>query len=229
MAGTSGGMVMNLTEMRTRITQMLMDSGEEIWPAEVLDEALRQALSAYSTAAPCTQEITVSIPATGDVDLSAVNGLVDVVEVRWPYQAGKAEALQPVNRITGWRCWRDLDKPTLELRSTSGTSPAGGEDLHLRYTTLHTLTGLDEAGLTTIPLVHFSLLVRGAAGFAALFRAIDKVEKRSYGSRRTEPSLLQNWGNAVLERFHHELDGLRRKTNPSRGAVRWRMDAWDSP
>jgi hypothetical protein len=220
---------MNLIEMRTRITRMLMDSGEEIWPGDVLDEALRQALSSYSTVAPCTREITVSIPAAGDIDLSAVNGLLDVIEARWPYQAGKAEALQPVNRITGWRCWRDLDKPTLELRTAAGTSPAGGEDLHLRYTTLHTLDGLDEAGFTSIPLVHFSLLVRGAAGYAALFRAIDKVEKRSYGTRRTEPSLLQNWGNAVLERFHHELEELRQRNMPVRGAARWRMDKWDSP
>lgn len=219
---------MNLTEMRTRVTQMLMDTGEDIWTADVLDEALRQALSAYSNAAPCTQEITISIPATGDIDLSAVNGLVDVVEVRWPYQAGKAEALQPVNRITGWRCWRDLDKPTLELRTMAGASPVGGEDLHVRYTISHLLDGLDGAAQSTIPLIHYSLLVRGAAGYAALFRAIDKVENRSYGSRRTEPSLLQNWGNAVLERFHHELEGLRKLHIPSRGAVRWRMDAWDS-
>lgn len=219
---------MNLTEMRTRVTRMLMDSGEEIWTAEVLDEAIRQALSAYSSAVPGTQEVTVSIPASGDVDLSAINGLVDVVEVRWPYQAGKAEALQPINRITGWRCWRDLDRPTLELRTAAGTTPAAGDDLHLRYTIPHSLDGLDDAELTSIPLVHFSLLVRGAAGYAALFRAIDKVEKRSYGSRRAEPSLLQNWGNAILERFQQELDGLRRRQMPTRGAVRWRMDAWDS-
>jgi hypothetical protein len=185
-------------------------------------------LAAYSAALPCTRVTSVSIPAAGDVDLSAIPALMDVVEVRWPYEAGKAEALQPVNRITGWRCWRDMDRPILELRTLQGSTPAAGEDLHLRYTIPHSLEGLDEAELTSIPPVHISLLVHGAAGYAALFRAIDKVEKRSYGSRRAEPSLLQSWSNAVLERFQHELDDLRRQHLPVRGAVRWRMDTWDS-
>lgn len=228
MEGASGGVVMTLTEMRTRITQMLMDTGTVIWTNDVLDEALRQALAAYSSAFPCVNAVTISVPASGDVDLSAINGLVDVVDVHWPFSPGKADTLQPVNRISGWRCWRDLDKPTLELRTTGSTAPAGGEDLRVRYTTAHTLSGLDGAALSTIPLIHFTLLVHGAAGYAALFRAIDKVENRTYGSRRTEPSLLQSWADAVLERFHRDLDALRGQKMPARGTPRWRMDTWDS-
>jgi hypothetical protein len=219
---------MTLTEMRTRVTQMLMDTGMAVWSTEVLDEALRQALAAYSTAAPCTGEVTITIPVAGDVDLNAVSGLVDVIDVRWPYQAGKADALQPVNRVTGWRCWRDLDKPTLELRTAAGTSPASGDDLRVRYTLAHQLSGLDGAEQSTIPLIHYTLLVRGAAGYAALFRAVDRVENRSYGSRRVEPTLLQSWADAVLQRFHRDLDGLRGRQIPPRGNPRWRMDVWDS-
>jgi hypothetical protein len=221
-------MALTLTEMHTRVTQMLMDTGEEIWSSTVLDEAIRQALSAYSLASPCLQDAVVTMPAVGDIDLSSLPGLAEVIAVRWPYQAGKSEALQPVNLVTGWRCWRDLDKPTLELRTRPGCNPPGDEPLLVRYTTGHTISGLDGASLSTIPLVHCSLLVHGSAGYAALFRAIDKVENRSYGSRRTEPSLLQSWSSAVIERFEHDLNNLRKQKLPQSSRPVWRMDQWDS-
>jgi hypothetical protein len=77
-------------------------------------------------------------------------------------------------------------------------------------------------------MIHCSLLVHGSAGYAALFRALDKVENRSYGSRRTEPALLQSWANGVLERFQHELDKLRWQHSPAETQPVWRMDAWES-
>ncbi len=48
-------MALTLTELHTRVSQMLMDTGEDIWPIAVLDEAIRQALAAYSLAFPCLQ------------------------------------------------------------------------------------------------------------------------------------------------------------------------------
>ncbi len=56
MEGAPHTMALTLTELHTRITQMLMDTGEEIWTAAVLDEAIRQALADYSLAFPCLQE-----------------------------------------------------------------------------------------------------------------------------------------------------------------------------
>lgn len=220
-------MALTLSELRTRITLMLMDTGEEIWPTDVLDEATRQALSAYSQSFPCLHETVLDMPATGDINLSSLPGLVDVVAVRWPYSEGKAEALQPINHVTGWRCWRDLDKPVLELRTLPGSLPTDGSRLMVRYTTGHSINGLDGAVISTVTPLHTALLVRGAAGYAALFRAIDKVENRSYGSRRIDPALLQSWGNAVLERFQLELEGLRRQKLPVSGRTVWRMDQWD--
>jgi hypothetical protein len=221
-------MALTLTELHSRVSQMLMDISEDIWPAAVLDESIRQALAAYSLAFPSLAEATIPLPASGDIDLSSLPGLADVIAVRWPFEDGKTEILQPINRVTGWRCWRDLDKPTLELRTVTGCSPAAGDVVRLRYTTGHAVNGLDGAETSTIPLAHCALLVCGAAGYAALFRAIDKVENRSYGSRRTEPSLLQNWGEALLDRFNRYLDALRKQRLPAGGRTRWRMDQWDS-
>lgn len=221
-------MDMTLEDLRARVSRMLMDTGEDIWPEAVLDEAIRQALSSFSQVVPCLNSAEIAIPASGDIDLSNLPGLVGVIAVRWPYETGKPEAVQPVNRVTGWRCWRDLDRPTLELRIAGGACPAGGETVLVRYTTGHAVSGLDSAEITTIPQAHDALLVRGVAGYAALFRAIDKVENRSYGSRRTEPSLLQHWADAVLERFNRDLDSLRRQRLSFNGTTRWRMDQWDS-
>jgi hypothetical protein len=214
--------------MHTRVSQMLMDTGEEIWPVSILDEAIRQALTAYSLASPCEQSAVLTMPARGDLDLSSLPGLAGVIAVRWPYAADKLEALQPANRVTGWRCWRDMDKTTLELRTLPGTNPVEGESLLVRYITGHSIGGLDGAETGTIPMIHCSLLVHGSAGYAALFRALDKVENRSYGSRRTEPALLQSWANGVLERFQHELDKLRWQHSPAETQPVWRMDAWES-
>lgn len=229
MEGAPRTMALTLIETRTRVTHMLMDTGQEIWPVDVLDEAIRQALAAYSQVFPCLRETVVPIPAAGDLDLSSLPGLVDVVALRWPYTAGKAESLQPPNRVIGWRCWRELDRPILELRTLPGSNPPVDDPLYVRYSCVHTVTGLDDALAGSVPPEHAALLVRGSAGYAALFRAIDKVENRSYGSRRTEPSLLQNWGNAVLERFQQELEGLRRQRLPVQNRTRWRLDRWDTP
>jgi hypothetical protein len=207
---------------------MLMDTGEEIWPQAILDEAIRQALTAYSLAAPCERSAVLTVPARGDLDLSSLPGLAGVTAVRWPYMADLPEALHPANRVTGWRCWRDMDKNTLELRTLPGTNPAQGDSLLVRYVTGHSVTGLNGAEASTIPLIHISLLVHGSAGYAALFRALDKVENRSYGSRRTEPALLQRWADGVLERFQHDLDRLHRQRSPAELQPAWRMDAWES-
>jgi hypothetical protein len=210
--------------MYTRVSQMLMDTGEEIWPQAILDEAIRQALTAYSLAAPCEQSAVLTVPARGDLDLSSLPGLSGVTAVHWPYDTDMPAA----NRITGWRCWRDMDKNTLELRTLPGTNPAQGDSLLVRYITGHSVDGLDGAEVSSIPLIHISLLVHGSAGYAALFRALDKVENRSYGSRRTEPALLQSWANGVLERFQRELDRLRKQRSPAELQPAWRMDAWES-
>ncbi len=228
MEGAPRTMALTLTETRSRVTHMLMDTGQEVWPVDVLDEAIRQALAAYSRIFPCLRETVVPIPAAGDLELTSLPGIVDVIAVRWPYTVGIAESLQPPNRVTGWRFWREPDRPILELRTLPGCNPPADDPLYVRYTCEHTVTGLDDAETGSVPPQHAALLVRGSAAYAALFRAIDKVENRSYGSRRTEPSLLQNWGNAVLELFQQELEGLRRQNLPVQSRTRWRLDLWDT-
>ncbi|NMB55131.1 MAG: hypothetical protein GYA15_10570 [Leptolinea sp.] len=221
-------MAVTLENLLDRITCALMDTGVEIWPFNVLEEAIRQALGAYSQVFPCLRETTITIPASGDLDLSSLPGLCEVIAVRWPYEAEKNESRQPPNRITGWRFWRELDRPILELRTLAGCDLLAGEDVYIRYTCGHSIAGLDEAGVSTVPEAHSALLVRAAAGYAALFRAVDRVENRSYGSRRVEPSLLQNWGEGMLEHFHQDLEKLRRQRLPLEGRICWRMDAWDT-
>ncbi len=227
MEGTPRAMALTLNDLQTRVSRMLMDTGEDIWPETILDEAIRQALSTYSQVFPCLNSAEIATPSSGDIDLGNLPGLSAVVAVRWPYETGKTEALQPVNRVTGWRCWREMDQPILELRIAGGLCPASGEMVFVRYTTGHTVNGLDDEETTTVPAAHNALIVHGAAGYAALFRAVDKVENRSYGSRRTEPSLLQRWAETVLDHFNRDLDGLRRQRLPFTGTTRWRMDPWD--
>ena len=61
-----------------------------------------------------------------------------------------------------------------------------------------TLTGLDEAALTTLPDRHASLLVLGAAGYAAAARGLDRAEGFEFEQEARD---LQAWSAARLSDF----------------------------
>lgn len=60
------------------------------------------------------------------------------------------------------------------------------------------LEGLDGAAASNLPAGHESLAVWGAAGYAALARAVDRADNAQLG---TEASALQGWGEARLKEY----------------------------
>ena len=66
----------------------LGDDGGDRFASGLLDEALRQALAAYSQSAPRLLSGTLTLVSTGEMQsLAALNGLMEVVEVVFPYDA----------------------------------------------------------------------------------------------------------------------------------------------
>jgi len=92
-----------------------------------------------------------------------------------------------------------------------------------------TLSGLDGAPSTSLPEAHETLIVLGAAGYAAQMRAVDRAGLHDEGA---ESRLLADWGSrrlgeyktmlAALFPVHHGDDAarlaeLRASTNPTWG------------
>lgn len=214
-----------LPEILSRVSTLLMDSAHIIWPDGTLSESVRQALEEYNLALPFTVEKSILLEDSGpEVPLSSLTGFRELIALYYPWQPALALDRQQPNQVRGWHAWFSAAAPIVTVRSSARLT----SDHHLRviYLSSHTIAELDGATVTTIPGEHIGLLVRGAAAFAALSRAIDKIEIRSYGSRRTEPEMLLRWGTAQAATFREDLASLRNSLPPF-PAPRWQMDAWE--
>lgn len=217
----------SLAELRDRVEQLLVDVSHLIWTSDLLDEALRQALDAYSAVNPLTAETVISLPGAGrEIALDGVDGLRQVLEVRWPYDSSLSESWPP-NRVRGFRLIWDDARPVLFLDILDGAQPQAEGELRLWYAMRHTLQDLDSADLTSLPMEHESLLVMGAAGHAALSRAVDLIE--TAGTDLYQVGLLATWGQHKLRQFDQALEALRQvstRQGPAWGQG-WRLDGWD--
>jgi hypothetical protein len=214
----------NLSEIQSRVSNLLMDNTHLIWPEETLDESIRQALEEYNLAAPYTTEGSFLLENAGqEIPLGSLPGFREVLSLYYPWAPG-LEGDQPPNQVRGWQTWFAGGQPFAAIRSPSRLIP--GSHLRVIYLASHTLAGLDGASATTIPAEHNGLIVRGAAAFAALSRGLDKIELRDYGSRRAEPELLSSWGAAQAASFRAALSSLRQSLPPF-PSPHWQMDRWE--
>jgi hypothetical protein len=215
----------NLSEIQSRVSTLLMDNSQIIWSGEILTEAIRAALEEYNLARPLTAEgsFLLEMPAQ-EISLDTLPGFREVLSLTYPWQAGSA-AKQAPNQIRGWHSWFVGSRPFLSLRSSGTLKP--GQTLRIIYLASHSLAGLDGAEVTTLPVEHNGLLVRGASGLAALSRGLDRIEQRSYGSRRAEPEQLSRWGAGQLASYRSALAALRQSLPPF-PSPHWQMDRWEA-
>jgi hypothetical protein len=209
-------------------TAMLVQLGDEVgnrFGSTLLDESLRQALDVYSQSAPRLLSGTLTLSGAGQMQsLAALSGLLEVVELVFPYDAAAA-LYQPYAQP--WQfAWRD-GSPLLWL----GVQPVpqAGEVLHVTYTAAQQINGLDGAVVTTLPVEHEAAISSGASALAANARALHLVE--AHGSRTGEAEKWLACAAPLEKRFRAFLEGLR-----SGGRVRppawqqemgWRLDGWD--
>jgi hypothetical protein len=195
-----------LAQLEARLAARLVDAGNAVFAVTTLDEALRTALSDYTTAAPLAMETVLVLPGDGrEIALNGVSGLIDVTDVWWPFDSDSQ--VWPPNRVRGFRLWWDDAQPVLFLEHATGGQPREGDELRLWYTRAHTLEGLDGGALTTLPTHHESALVTGAAGYAALSENLDQIGALHLDP--TESDELRRWGSARLEEWQRFLATLR--------------------
>ncbi len=216
---------MERDDFHTAILVQLGDEAGDRFNSTLLDESLRQTLAVYSQTAPRLLSGTLTLSGAGQMQsLAALSGLMEVVEVVFPYNAA-ASLYRPYAQP--WQfTWRD-GSPTLWLGGHP--VPQAGEVLHVTYTAAHTISGLDGAAVSTLPADHEGWISSGAASQAANARALRLVE--AHGSRTGEAEKWLACAALLEKRFQAFLDGLRsggRVRPPAwRQEMGWRLDGWD--
>lgn len=217
----------NLAQIRDRVEQVLLDVSNAIFSPNLIDEGIRQALDEYSRALPLEKESMITLESDGRlVSLGNLSGLMFVTSVWWPYD--EANATWPPNRPRGWQLYWNGTTPYLFFSDERGAQPQAGQKVRLWYATPHSLEGLDGAALTTLPSEHESLLVSGAAGYAAMSRAVDLIE--TSGADLYGVGLLGVWAQRQLREFRRALQELQRG-QARRGQAwgeGWPLDRWDN-
>lgn len=211
----------DLTGYRSKIRIVLGDTGSDRYDDAVLDGAVRWALAAYSKALPQVKTCSINVTAEGrEQSLTALTDLLTVLEVNFPYQAG----CQTPAVLQQWYFYRRDGHGLLYI--SGRRSPMAGDVIRLTYTAWHTIAGLGDATVTTIPTAHETLFENGAAGKAAMMRGIHLVE--AYGRKSEEPEKLKTWSEGLLADFLDDLLSLK-SWQVLRGTLTngWTLDRWD--
>jgi len=217
-----------LAGIRDRVEVMLMDTGNAIYDAGTIDEALRLALDQYNYVNPLTMETVITLPGDGrEIALSDLTGLVKVIDVWWPYDSDASSENWPPNRVRGFAVWWDDNQAVLFLDILQGSQPKTDEEVRVWYSKRQTIEDLDAASTTTLIGEHESLVVLGAAGHAAMSRTADLVETAN--TDLYQVGLLGTWGQRKIREFNTLLKQVQRESARSGRAWRtgWSLDKWD--
>lgn len=191
-----------LASLRGRVETTLQDSDNAIWETTDVDEALEQALERYNRVSPDHAIGTVTFAsATREISISALTGLTRVEKVWTPYNVS-APTYPP-----GWvdfRVW-----PGSILYIDSSDTPQTNEVARVFYTKAHTLSGLNAAGATTIPVDDVNFIISGAAALCANFRAIEQAEQANVDDKVFER--LQKWADKMMDEFNVGLKMRERR------------------
>jgi len=213
-------MTTTLTTLRDRLEQALQDSHNTKWTTPNLDEAIRQALAAYSEHIPHRAVTTITLTADGrEIDISALT-YRDIERVWWDYDATDPD--HPPH----WRSFELWPGDILFVNDTD--EPDSGDKVRIWYTADQTITDLDSATTTTLPTRHESLIVQGASGFAAAARRVTILEEVNLNE--WAPRNLREWAELQLTSFYNALEEIaaREAALDSGTAPAAALDRWDS-
>ncbi|NPV08256.1 MAG: hypothetical protein HPY83_09895 [Anaerolineae bacterium] len=188
---------------RAALMDLLKDRAGSSWTEEELDAALSLALADVSQRLPLSLSGDVTLDLGGrEVPLASLAGLLWVEEVWWPYEGGS----YPPNVVPF-----EVRDGVAHLYTV--VEPAPGDMVHVLYAGEHTISGLEGASETTVPREWLSLLVTGAAGYAALAKAASMAREYSWPSGAAR--MMSDWGQSMLALFRARLKALRPASAPA--------------
>ena len=159
----------NLTSIRTRVLQLLSDTTPATFTTGQVDEGIHRALDEYSQYNPQQGEALLDLPGDGwEIALNGVSGLLRVLAVHWPYDSTLAEDAQHDSLVSHWFLWWDDAQPIVTVITSDGSMPEEDDEVRIWYEVAHTIDGLSTGTVTSLPDLHESLIVTGAAAFTAM-------------------------------------------------------------
>ena len=212
-------MATTLTTLRDRLEHTLQDTGNTKWTTNQLDEAIRQALAAYSEHLPHRAITSLTLTADGrEIDISTIT-YRNIERVWWDYDSSDPD--HPPH----WRTFETWPGDLLFVNDSD--EPASGDVVRIWYTADHTVTDLDAATSTTLPSRHESILVQGASGFAAAARRVTILEQVNLNE--WAPRNLREWAELQLTTFYNALEEIsaREAALDSGTAPTAALDRWD--
>lgn len=215
-------MPLTLAQFRARAAARLIDASNVLFSTATLDEAIQSALDEYSEVYPYTYTTLLVLEIDGrEINLGDVTGLVKVTSVQWPFDSDDETYPRP---FVAFNLSYDDAQPVLYLY-TNGL-PVIDDEVLVTWAGKHTIQNLDSASTTTVRPDHETVLVTGAAGYAAMSRAIELNE--------TDPSMYAsapNYGAISAEYLKQFKDALtkisQREIAHAPQVARWTIDKWD--
>ena len=205
-----------LAQLEARVSARLIDATNVTFTIATIDEALRTALAYYSDAYPLTRDSTITVTTAGrEQDLSALTGLISVLDVWWPYQA--SPEVWPPNQVPGFHLWWNNAVPKLLISAQSGAQPQTNDVIRVWFTQQHTINGLDGAGATSCLPIHETGIVDGASAYAVISEMRHQI-----GSIHVDPqqvASLNQWSTERLNEFRGWL-GLIHQFAATAGALK---------
>jgi hypothetical protein len=192
----------NLASLTNRVEDVLQDPTNATWSADDIEEALRLALARYNEVNPNHAIKSITLPAAGrEVDISSVTGYLEIERVWWDYDS--TDPAHPPR-------WRDFELwPGDILFINDADEPQKGDVVRVWYTLLRTIKDLDSGASTTLPVAHDSILVNGAAGYAALMRSVELSEDLTIDG--WPPQRYREWAAERLAEFEAGLARIVRQ------------------
>ena len=190
---------MDLATMRTNIRRDLHDedAANYRWTDDELDRHIQHAMLDISQAVPLQQEssgIVIPTPASKDIDISSLTGLILVDAVEYP-------TLEDPKRYRQFAVWGTT--LTLLIDET----PTAGEPVNIRYSGVHTIT----VSTCSLPSHLEDLCPVGAGAYAAIEWASYSINQLNVGGAPTPADYLK-WAQDRMEFYHNELKRYGRQS-----------------
>jgi len=190
-------MATTISTIRARIRKDLKDDDSIRWSDDEIDRHIGHAVLDISQAVPLEakeESLVIPTPASREVDISGIAGLVYVEAVEYP--AGEYP-----KRYRNFKVWAN----TLELLIDA--APTAAESLYLYYGKVHTVG----AESSTLPGHLEDLCAVGAGAYAALEWASYAINQVNVGGDPTPREYL-DWAQKRLDFYHGELKRYGRQS-----------------
>ncbi len=202
--------------IKSRVVELLGDSDGSRYSDAVLEQAALQAIRMYTGVLPQIKSLLIEISTeTDEITLEDAVGLVAVISVCW-----SSLGTEPVSTNSTAFTWSWADGiPYIRFPGmVCGT-------LRVIFSASHTLAGLCEETVTTVPDVHHSLLAWVTAGYALQSRA--ESIREAYGQKSSEAVSMQQSAEKMLLHSQQQLDSLRynQSISPEWGSRGWELEA----